>query len=222
MMQIYTGTAAGKNLDKIKEKGLGIMISPSPSFSPRKEWTDIPCALDNGAFQSYKRGFPFMADLFRATIDKCYNVGVSLDFIVCPDIVAGGKKSLDFSMDWAMGELRTVPRLALAVQDGMQTLDVVPYLDYFSHIFIGGSPDWKWATASTWIYFAHSRKKKVHVGQCGTVNKGKRALELDADSIDSTNFVRNQSWEDVDDIFDGKQADLFRAETHLTPTKHDG
>ena len=208
-MQIYTGTAAGKNLDKIREKDLGIMISPSPSFLPRKDWADINCALDNGAFQAYRRGFPFMADLFRATIDKCYNVGVKLDFIVCPDIVAGGKKSLDFSLDWAMGELKTVPRLALAVQDGMRVLDIRPFIEYFTHIFIGGSVQWKWETASEWVEFAHSNGKKVHIGQCGTVDKAKAALKLGVDSIDSTSFVRNGNWDYIDEIYNGKQEELF-------------
>jgi len=209
-MQIYTGTAAGENLEMIKKKGLGIMISPSPSFLPRKEWSDIPCALDNGAFQAHKRGFPFMRGLFMDTIEKCYCVGLSLDFIVCPDIVAGGKRSLDFSLDWAMGELRTVPRLALAVQDGMDTLQVKPFLEYFTHIFIGGSVSWKWATAHEWMYFAHTNKKKVHVGQCGTIQRGQRALELGADSIDSTSFVRNKTWDYVDEIYNGKQGRLFK------------
>lgn len=208
-MQIYTGTAAGKNLEKIRQKNLGIMISPSPTFSPRKEYADIPCALDNGAFQAWKRGFPFMADLFRETLRKCYDLGLTLDFIVCPDIVANGRESLDFSLEWATGELKTTPNLALAVQDGMLPEHVKPYLRHFSHIFVGGTVEWKWNTAYIWTYFAHANKKKVHIGQCGTVEKAKAALKMGVDSIDSTSFVRNQNWDYIDKIFDNSQGELF-------------
>ena len=76
-MQIYTGTMAGEKLDKAKELGLGIMISPSTTFPPRKEYREFPCALDNGAFQASRRGFPFPETQFLKCIDKCYDLGLN-------------------------------------------------------------------------------------------------------------------------------------------------
>lgn len=214
-MFIYTGTAAGEHFDKIKELGLGIMVSSSVTWSPRKDYVQVPCAMDNGAFQFWRRGFPFMADVFRRTIAKAYEVGLSFDFIVCPDLVAGGMDSLDFSMEWARGELRSVPRLALAVQDGMTPKDLTPgyHLRRFSHLFVGGTVEWKWRTAQEWIDYAHEHGKKCHIGQVGTLERLRAADRMGADSVDSTSIVRNQSWEIVEQFLAGAtQSELPLAE----------
>jgi len=140
--------------------------------------------------------FPFMADVFMATIAKAYAVGLSLDFIVAPDIVTRGKQSLDFSLSWAFGELLTAQNLALAVQDGMTPRDIsnTRAPRRFSHLFIGGTEDWKWSTAEEWIKYAHGVGMKAHIGRCGTLDRLRLAEKWGADSVDSTSFVRNKSW----------------------------
>lgn len=194
-MKIYTGTCAGKKFEKIKEYGLGIMISPSPSFEPRKNFTQVSCAFDNGVFQSYKRGYPFMEGLFWKVLTKCYSLGINLDFIVCPDIVMGGNDSLDFSVEWARTLLKTAPVLALAVQDGITTQMVDSYiLSLFDVIFVGGSVEWKWKTADEWTKFAHKNKKKIHIGQVGQARYLRFAEHIGVDSVDSTSIVRNDSY----------------------------
>jgi len=55
-MQIYTGNAVGEKLKLVKEHKCGIMIASSPAFKPRKEFAEVPCALDNGAFMAWKKG----------------------------------------------------------------------------------------------------------------------------------------------------------------------
>ena len=209
-MKIYTGNADGESLDKVEEMGLGIMVASSATWPPRKSYSRVPCALDNGAFQCSRRGFPFMESVFLATLDKAYEVGLRLDFIVCPDIVGGGKRSLDFSLTWATGRLATAPMLALAVQDGMEPDSLIEFRvqDSFSHIFIGGSIEWKWKTVDAWVDFAHERGMKAHIGQAGRLQHLIAADRSGADSVDSTSLVRNQSWHIIEEFRSGGQCDL--------------
>ena len=201
-MLIYTGNADGKSLDKVVELGMGLMIASSATREGSfKRYSEVPCALDNGAFQSWRRGFPFMEGAFLQTIEKAYKDGLSLDFIVCPDIVGGGMRSLEFSLEWANGKLKTAPNLALAVQDGMTPDHLSSYhLERFSYLFVGGTVDWKWNTAEEWCEFAHGRGLRVHIGQCGQLKYLRAAQRYGADSVDSTTFVRNQAWHIVEEF----------------------
>lgn len=210
-MTIYTGNCEGAKLEKAKSFGLGIMIASSPTWRPSKAYSCVPCALDNGAFQCWRRGFPFMADVFRETLAKAYEVGLSLDFIVCPDIVAAGKQSLEFSMKWAKGELQTVSHLALVVQDGMEPSGLMKgyHLPYFSHIFVGGTLEWKWRTAKEWIKYAHECGLKAHIGRCGTLQHLKAAEKWGADSVDSTSFARNDSWHIIERFRGSRQENIL-------------
>ena len=194
-MKIYTGQTTGEKLEKIKELELGIMISSNPNTAPSKVFSEVPCALDNGAFVCYSKGYGFQSDVFLETLRKCYKLGISLDFIVCPDIICGGLDSLSFSIKWANGKLFGYPRLALVLQDGMGIKDIRHYhLTKFTHLFVGGSVEWKWKTAKDWIQFAHDNNKECHIGQCGKLEYLEQALRLGADSVDSTSITRNDSW----------------------------
>jgi hypothetical protein len=196
-MIIYTSNADGDTLQAVKNFGLGIMIASSASWNGQnKEWRSVPCALDNGAFQCWKRGFPFMEEVFLNTLKKAYVTGVSLNFIVAPDIVAGGRDSLDFSMEWATGKLKTAPCLALAVQDGMTPKDLMHHNvpQYFTHLFVGGTVKWKWETAESWVKAAHGFDMECHIGRCGKIENLRRAQSIGADSVDSASFARNNSW----------------------------
>lgn len=200
VMFIYTGQTTNKKLEKIKYYGMGICITSSPSGTPAKDYGQVPCFLDNGAFSCWLKGYPFQKEVFLKTLNSAYSKGIKLDFIVCPDIVTQGKKSLKFSMKWALNELFGAPKLALAVQDGMSIQminDIIPE-NHFSHIFVGGSNEWKWKTAEQWVEFAHSKKLKAHIGRCGTFKKLIKAYEMGADSVDSTNWVRNDNWKSIE------------------------
>lgn len=212
-MQIYTCIVNGKEkMDKIASRGLGVMISATPSQQPSgKSWDvlkKIPTALDNGAWTNWKKGYPVMKSVFMSTFEKCYKKGVSLDFIVTPDIVCGGMKSLDYSMDWVNGELRGCPRLALVIQDGMEVKKVDhTYLANFTHLFMGGSVDWKWANAAEWKLHAAAHGLKFHIGQCGRLEFLEKARDLSADSVDSSSIARNDRWDIIDKF--NENDDLF-------------
>jgi len=210
-MLIYTSNADGDKLDHVQRLGMGILLANSANRGPSRRYRDVPCALDNGAFQCWRRGFPFQADVFRRTLAEAYRLGLSLDFIVCPDIVAAGRLSLEFSLQWRAGELVSAPRVAFVVQDGMTCQDLsensVP--DKFSHLFVGGTLEWKWKTAPMWVDYAHYHKMKAHIGRCGTYERLKQADAMKADSVDSSSFVRNDSWHIIEEFMGITQHPLF-------------
>lgn len=198
-MQVYTGGKSGADFKEIASKGVGVMVSSCWPIKVDKVWKTVPCALDNGAFSCYTKKYPFMAKPFEETMLSCYKHNIPLNFIVCPDIVTGGLRSLDHSLKWATGLLVGCPNLALAVQDGMRPYDVQRVNhDLFSWIFIGGSKEWKWDTAKSWIDWAHEHGKRCHIGRCGTGPDMTRAYNLGADSCDSTSLARNRSWHHLD------------------------
>ena len=59
--------------------------------------------------------------------------------------------------------------------------------------------EWKWKTAAQWVKLAHEKGMKCHIGRCGTLDKLIYADEIGADSVDSTSFVRNESWVIIDE-----------------------
>ena len=204
---IYTGLCGGKKLEEVKRRGLGIMIS-STERMPTSAIKGMPCALDNGAFSSYMKGKPFNEYRFLRTLDACQKHDLDLDFIVLPDIVEGGWKSINFSRSWL--ERIQCDHLALAVQDGVRSEWLHRELVHeVSTIFVGGSPLWKWKTAKMWVDFAHSRGKKCHIGQCGKLEYLRKAREYGADSCDSTSFVVNNSWHILDEFIEPKQRELI-------------
>ena len=214
-MKIYTGLTNDPNkIKKIKQYNLGIMISSSYSKQATKPIPEANYALDNGAFSCYQKGYPFNRDLFLWALDKAFRKSIILDFIVCPDIVCGGKKSLEFSMKWATNELLGTPNLALVVQDGMQFNDILyHHKDYFSYIFVGGSKEWKWETAEGWKNKADKLGMKLHIGRCGTIEALKKAKEIGSDSVDSTSFTRNNSWHILEEFLNNKQNVLALKDT---------
>lgn len=197
-MKIYTSGCGGKKLDEIAKRDMGILATPPELV--RKDWKDFSVALDNGAFSCWLRGLPFMADNFLNHLKSAHRSGCTIDFIVCPDIVAGGVRSLDFSHDWSNSEhLISSNKLYLAVQDGMEPKHLTPnILKRFAGIFVGGTVSWKWETAHVWSYFAHDKDMKCHIGRCGKIGDLQRAREIGVDSVDSSNFARNDSFKTVD------------------------
>lgn len=210
-MKIYTAHAGGEKLERVVEHDLGILASPGRTCKGYKQ-AGITTAIDNGAWSSKQRGFPFMADVFRDHLKDAFKNGINAEFIVCPDIVAGGLASLDFSMGWATGELLGA-RLALAVQDGMRPSHISDSftLKHFNYIFVGGSVDWKWKTVKQWVEFAHDNDKKIHVGRVGTLDKLLYCESIGVDSVDSSNFARNDSWDVIEAFRKKEQPDLLMA-----------
>jgi hypothetical protein len=172
----------------------------------RDEWTPRRAAqgwfLDNGAYKDFKAGRSFDADVFRRAFERLASAPAP-DFIVVPDIVAGGSASLELSTAWwlEVGELARsawgvdVPRY-VAVQDGMSRDDILGAIGLVAGgrggIFIGGTTDWKLAAAPGIILEAHRAGVPVHIGRIGSGKRLVWARAIGADSVDSTIPLREE------------------------------
>lgn len=188
-MKVYQGNGNTLKTRRICfEGGYGVLISPKGCTTPEK----FPYyAIDNGAFSSWMNKTEWDSDGFLAMMEKLKR-RASPDFIVCPDKVAAGRESLNFSLKW----LERLPegQYYLAVQDGMGVEDVSPIIERFSGLFVGGSLDWKYATAPQWVELAHRNYKPCHIGRVGAWSKIVWAAHIGADSIDSTSWPQNDSF----------------------------
>lgn len=160
--------------------GLGEMTQPQ-EFPPRR----YPWALDNGAFALWKSGKPFDGVKFMDACERARAMDVPPDFVVCPDVVAGGLDSLALSLRWADVLAPFGFRLALVVQDGMTHEDVAPVLDRFAVVFVGGTLAWKLETMAMWADLAHRHGCECHVGRIGSRNRIMAAKRAGVDSVDS-------------------------------------
>ena len=83
---------AGHNYFIKNHPRLGLMFTP---FDMKANWTSR-YALDNGAFSSFINGTCFDVGAFLYSLKRVANP----DFVVIPDIVAGGLASLKYSTIW--------------------------------------------------------------------------------------------------------------------------
>jgi hypothetical protein len=199
-MKIYLGIVGSKKVQAFaKQHDCGWCLTPENN---RK----IPHGtyfLDNGAFTAWKNKTRWDEVAFKILVNKYPNY----DFVVAPDIVCGGSKSLEHSYNYA-GEIPSP--VYLAVQDGMTFNDVRLFLDYFDGLFIGGSISWKFQTARMWSDLAHLYKKKCHAGRVGTWEGMIHMHYCGVDSIDTTTPSRHQ-----DDSHIRKYLDHLKKQTTL-------
>ncbi len=125
-------TGTRRNLSALRAAGWRLMVSARGVL--RSE--GFRYALDNGAWTAYQKGQPFDQGAFLRALDL---LGEGADFIVVPDIVAGGRQSLDFSLEWLPHLLPLRVPLLLAVQDGMSLLvkSTIAYTLAFAVLTLG-------------------------------------------------------------------------------------
>jgi hypothetical protein len=146
----------------------------------------FPYALDNGAWTSFQQGRPFDEGLFTGLVAQ---LGAGADWVVAPDIVAGGLKSLAYTEAW-------LPRLTqyhalVAVQDGMEEADVRPLLSPGRvGLFVGGSTEWKVATIPQWGRLAREAGCYLHVGRVNTAKRMRLCMVSGANSFDGTSVTK--------------------------------
>jgi hypothetical protein len=139
---------------------------------------------DCGAYRDWRAGRAFDAVRWQRDMRWMSYRGIVPDFVVVPDVVAGGLASLAWSAFWRDVVPEEFPAY-LAVQDGMSTEDVIPCLPHYQGVFVGGSLPWKLATGAAWIEFAHRQGLRCHIGRVGTAARVRWAYHAGADSIDS-------------------------------------
>lgn len=184
MIGYASNTRTRRNLKALSDAGWRIMVTPQNPLPPR----GFRYAIDNGAWPAFVNGLPFDVAAFEALVATA---GVGADFIVLPDIVAAGRKSLEFSLSW-IPRLERFPRLLLAVQDDMHYQEITNVLSLRPGlgIFLGGSTEWKLATILEWGRVAASGHWYYHVGRVNSRRRIRLCAEAGADSFDGTSATR--------------------------------
>lgn len=173
---------------------LGLVFSPPYDYRPNYKFRYF---LDNGAFSCFVKGIEWSSDNFLNLRKRFLKNEKKPDFIILPDIVAGGKKSLKRSELWLNILYDETTNYYLAVQDGL-TPNNIKTVDKINGLFVGGTMEWKLKTAAKWVQFAHKNNLKCHIGRIGTIEKIKWAEKIKADSIDSSNFARHKYiWDEL-------------------------
>lgn len=189
MIAYASRTGTKRNLDVLRKLDWRLLVSAKGVW--RTE--GFSWAGDNGAWTAFEQGEPFDEDCFRRFLDWAALQLVRADFLVAPDIVAGGLRSLDFSVKW-LPELKGAPceKLLLAVQDGMTTADVAPLLadGSFAGVFVGGSTEWKLETLPAWCNLAEQFGAWAHAARVNTVKRINRCLAAGAHSFDGSSATR--------------------------------
>lgn len=186
-MKAYVGqTRSRKLVARLERHGIGEMTVRG-EWPPRR-W---PWAYDNGAFRDFSAGEPFNATTFEHELLRQWSASRTPmpDFIAIPDVVADARATLDLAPQWIECiRSRLAPKrptLALVLQNGMAPRDVEPFVGEVGVLFVGGTTEWKWATAQQWTELAHAHGLRLHIGRVGTPSLVARAREIGADSIDS-------------------------------------
>ena len=180
--------------DEYLRIGLDLLYSPTYGKIPR-QCEDGRFALDNGAFSAYANRTPWDEDRFYIMVHQIEERGVSPAFVVLPDIVAGGLRSLIRSTEH-IEKLPETWKRYLPVQDGMGEYDLIPsIIDRIDGVFVGGSTAWKWRTAKGWCEFAHLMGLDCHIGRVNTERQILAARHAGADSVDGSTASRHHSVE---------------------------
>jgi hypothetical protein len=176
-MAYASRTGTRRNLEALRAAGWGLMLSATGVH--RTEGFER-YALDNGACTAHQAGEAWDAGRFVALVDA---FGLGADFVVVPDIVAGGLESLRRTEDW-------LPRLSglrlVAVQDGMQPGDVRGLIGPSVGLFLGGSTDWKLETMRSCGEVAREAGCYFHVGRVNSIRRIRLCASVGADSFDGT------------------------------------
>lgn len=189
-MKVYAG-GVGKlaYIDHMLQNRIGMCIPANQWRYPKRR---MPWFLDNGAYSAFTQGTEFDSRKFLAALEKIESCWQGPDFIVCPDIVAAGMKSLHFSLSW-LDKLPAGYPVYLAVQDGMNPHDLKDCIELFEGIFVGGTLEWKFTTMKMWVEFAHYHGIPCHVGRVGRFRWLVQARESEVDSVDSSTFSQKDN-----------------------------
>lgn len=174
MMAYASRTGTRRNLAALRAHGWRLMVSATGVL--RSE--GFRYALDNGAWTAHQQGTEFDARKFGRALAR---MGSGADWIVVPDIVAGGRKSLELSVSWLPRVLAVAP-CVLAVQNGMSPRDVMGLLGPRVGLFVGGDTEWKLETIPMWCDVGRQAGCIVHVGR---VNTARRIALCDAHGVTS-------------------------------------
>jgi hypothetical protein len=180
-------TGTRRNLAALRAHGWRLLVSRAGVW--RTEGFDR-IAGDNGAWADYHAGRPFDADAYERFLDWLAAQPIVADWLVLPDIVAGGIPSLELSCRYLNRCLSVVPLVLIAVQDGMTTQNLAPLVGPRVGIFLGGSTAWKLTRMAEWGEFCAARDIHYHVARVNSTKRMSQAIAASADSIDGSSASR--------------------------------
>lgn len=194
-MKIYHGSPSPTKFETAREH--------APSYTHGAQWApqkmtdhDWPYFLDNGAFRAHINGEPWDVDTFVKRLNELSAMPRPPDFVVLPDVVTDPKATVRRGRIWAQ---RIDWPLAFAVQNGIspeRAVDVATELGC-THLFVGGTPEWKRRNAEAFVTASHAAGLKCHIGR---PNNLQWAEQTGADSVDTTTIVRNESYSLLDQL----------------------
>jgi len=158
-----------------------------PGSRPPRPFPGMPWCLDNGAWSAHVRGVEWQGAPFRDLVEAH---GSGADFVVAPDVVAGGRQSLMRSVSWLPWLVDRCPRVLIAVQDGMTPADLRPVIGGPIGLFVGGSTEWKLSTLSAWGDLAAAAGVWLHVARVNTGRRIRMCASVGADSFDGSGVSR--------------------------------
>lgn len=177
-------TGTRRNLATLRSHGWRLLVSRAGVW--RTE--GFAYCADNGAWSDHLAKRPFDEAQFGKFAPL---FGPGADFIVAPDIIAGGTASLALSARW-IEPLRQMgcKLVLLSLQDGMDPSHIASVLRPGVGLFLGGSTAWKLATMQQWGEFAHRCGVYYHVARVNTAKRMRLAHASGAHSVDGSSGSR--------------------------------
>ena len=176
-------TTNQRSLAALRGASWRVLLSPATGLSCK----GLPYALDNGAWSAHMAGTDFQEEPFRNAVDR---IGAGADFIVAPDIVAGGVASLELTRRWLPWLLERTLVALIAVQDGHRPGDVIHRLGKRCGIFVGGTTEWKEQTMPMWAALARENGAICHVGRVNTKRRIALCAAAGVTSFDGSSVSR--------------------------------
>lgn len=159
---------------------------------------------DNGAWRDFQAGEDFNEDEYERFLEWVEAQSLIFDWLVLPDIVAGGLKSLSLSLRYMNRCLAITSLVLIAVQDGMEHEHLAELVGPKVGIFLGGSTEWKLERMAYWGEFCAQpgdyvttldgkEVKKLchyHVARSNSAKRTFAAIAAGADSMDGSSGSR--------------------------------
>jgi hypothetical protein len=138
LVRTYLGAPQKALGELLTQVGIGACVSPAT----KKHFDSyLFYFLDNGAFGCWIRGEEFDTAPFLSLVEKSLKAQKKADFLVLPDLIGRGKKSLEFSALWAERLDGIEIPFALALQDGVEEEEVEEFVRAYGVrvLFVGGN-----------------------------------------------------------------------------------
>jgi len=176
-----------RNLEALRQRGWGLLVSRAGEWRTEgfKRW-----AADNGAWSDHQKGRAFDEDEYERFLNWVEAQETVPDWLVLPDVVAGGTASLELSARYRNRCAAVASLVLIAFQDGLTTEDLAPFVGPRTGIFLGGSTPWKLGTMRYWGEFCAERRLHYHVARVNTTKRMSLAVWSGADSVDGSSASR--------------------------------